>query len=61
MLVVKYRNMKLFLYNGKCVETDSKQYFSNTKQTQHIVLHSIPQSAFNVSNILIGIGYIQEL
>jgi hypothetical protein len=60
MVVVNYRNMKLFLNNGRCVQTDSKQCFSNTTQTQHIVLHSISHSAFNVLNILTGIRYIKE-
>ena len=26
MLVINYRNMKLFLNKGSCVQTDSKQY-----------------------------------
>jgi hypothetical protein len=60
MVVVNYKNMKLFLNNGGCVQTDSKQCFSNTTQTQHVVLHSISHFAFNVLNILIGIRYIKE-
>jgi hypothetical protein len=34
--------------------------FSNTSQTQRKVLHLISCSAFNVLNIMMGIGYISE-
>jgi hypothetical protein len=56
MVVVHCRNMKLFLNKGSCVLTDSKQ---------HVFKHSVMyctqfHTAFNVLNILIGIGHIKE-
>jgi hypothetical protein len=50
MAVVNCRNMKLFLKKGSCVLTDSKQY----------VFKHCTNTAFNVLNILMGTGYIQE-
>jgi len=34
--------------------------FSNTAQTQRKVNHSVSQSALNVLNILMGMGYIMQ-
>jgi len=34
--------------------------FTNTSQTQQEVLHSVTNSAFNVLNIMMGIGYINK-
>jgi hypothetical protein len=54
MVVINYRNMKVFLNKGSCVQTDSKQYVYKqcTNRTG--------SAAFNVLNIFIGIGYIKE-
>jgi len=54
MAVVNCRNMKLFLNKGSCVLTDSKWYvFKHCTNTTGC-------TAFNVLNILKGIGYIKE-
>jgi hypothetical protein len=57
MVVINYRNTKLFLNKGSCVQSVSKQYvfkhFTNTMGSTPIS-HSI----FNVLNIMMGIGYI---
>ena len=57
LLVINYRNMKLFLNKGSCVLTDSKQYVYKQCTNRTEVLHSVYHSAFNVLNILRGIGY----
>jgi len=56
MVVINCRNMKLFLNKGSFVQRVSKWYvykhFTNT--------HSVSHSAFNVLNIMMGIGYINK-
>jgi len=59
-VVINFRNMKLLINTGRCVQTDRKRCF----QTQHklngkysIKFHTLN---FIVLNILMGIGYIME-
>jgi hypothetical protein len=60
LVILTYRNTKLFLNKSSCVQSSSKWYgfkhFTNTTE----VLHSVSHPAFNVLNILIGIGYVTE-